>query len=163
MILSEVKKDFFSYVNTMANQKMPNSFINPPHGVIKHLVKFTNDMSGKIIYVYPLESITPRYTQSNFIAVDPPDMFKGQLWMTLAGYWKYEFWEVYYQEEPMELTDENSPANEIDILPPDPTHGIVQGLIAIGKMYAQEIAGEQEVQYQEYTEPDQTNYIYQGQ
>tara|TARA_R110000803_G_scaffold155599_4_gene220223 strand:- start:867 stop:1136 length:270 start_codon:yes stop_codon:yes gene_type:complete len=87
-------------------------------------------------------------------------MFEGQLCIALAGYWKYEVYEVYFEEQAPFKTEEYYPKNEDVILPALPEHGIVKGLIAIGKMYAAEIGGEEQVQYKEYIAPVKTNYIY---
>ena len=162
MILSQIKKDFTSFVNTKANQITLQSEMLP-NSVIRHLVKFTNDMSGEIIYVYPNEAIYNRFTKSEFMSVQlTPRMYEAELWLYLAGYWKYEFWEVYFEENPMTFNEENSPKEENQILDPNPNHGIVKGLVAIGKMYAAEKAGAEEVKYKEYISPEKTNFIYNG-
>jgi|21_taG_2_1085346.scaffolds.fasta_scaffold00245_42 hypothetical protein len=162
MIQSIVESNFNAKINTKANQIMPNNVIDPPHGVLRFLFKFTNDMSGKIIYVYPNNPIVyNRFTNFDFEYNASPDMFGGQLNLKLAGYWKYEIYEVYWEEQPMSY-DDTSPTSETDILPADPTNGVVKGLVAIGKMYAKEITGKEEVQYTEYVEPTNTNYIYTG-
>tara|TARA_R110000787_G_scaffold70091_1_gene155825 strand:- start:18983 stop:19471 length:489 start_codon:yes stop_codon:yes gene_type:complete len=161
MILSTIKTEFSSFVNTKANQ-ITLEIQMLPNSVIRHLVKFTNDMSGEIIYVYPNESIYNRYTKSIFNVNSPADRYKGELFLTLAGYWKYEFWEVYFEENPMTFDEENSPKTELEILKPKPNHGIVKGLVAIGKMYAAEKAGAEEVKYKEYISPEKTNFIYNG-
>jgi hypothetical protein len=58
----------------------------------------------------------------------------------------------------------NAPKNEDDILtPPASTKGIVQGLVAIGKLNMSELSGTEQVQYTQRQEPSGTNYIWYGQ
>tara|TARA_R110000744_G_scaffold30329_3_gene71842 strand:- start:3322 stop:3768 length:447 start_codon:yes stop_codon:yes gene_type:complete len=136
-----------------------------PHHTLRFLFKFTNDMSGEEIYCYPTPLVYRRYSRFDFEAVCPPVApisFEGQLCISLAGYWKYEVYEVYFEEGPPAKTNQYYPKNENQVLTPAPQHGIVKGLVAIGKMYAGEISGEEEVQYKEYNAPVKDNYIYQG-
>ena len=101
MIQSTVKTNFLAYINTAANQKMIDANTPPtldPHDVSIYLAKFTNDMSGQVIYCYPRpQHITDRFSTFQFIANPTPDMFIGELSLNLAGYWKYEFWEVFFE------------------------------------------------------------------
>ena len=79
-----------------------------------------------------------------------------------AGYFKYEVYEVTW-EGTVTLSLGNAPATEDDVLGASPTHGVVQGLVAIGKLYLAEKSGSEEVQYTEYEAPTSTNTIYYGQ
>ena len=167
MIQATLKTDFEAFINTAANQIDISGNTPPtiePHNMIYYMAKFTNDMSGDIVYCYPKPQIvTPRYSKFNFKYVLAPDMFQGELNLKLAGYWHYEFYEVDYAEKPSDnLNGENSPACELVscVLDAAPDHGIVTGLVAIGKMYVAEKT--EEVQYDEYIAPTNTNYIYQG-
>ena len=131
---------------------------------IRHLFKFTNDMDKSIVYAYPrLETINNRYTKCEFLYNASPSMLLGQIKFLPAGYWKYEAYEVSWTGT-VTVSSGNAPANEDDVLtPPAATKGIVQGLVAIGKMYVAEKSGTQQIQYNQHPEPSGTNYIYYGQ
>jgi len=165
MIQSRLKSNFDAWINTKSNQITPNADIDFPHGNLRFLVKFTNDMSGEELYVYPDSEVHNRYTKFQFKFVSTnPNMFAAEIILGLAGYWKYEIYEVFFFEvPPTGYGLDNSPKTENDILAPSPEHGIVKGLVAIGKMYVKEAGGLEEVQYNEYVEPTETNYIYSGQ
>jgi|TARA_R110000744_G_scaffold84183_3_gene164810 hypothetical protein len=164
MIQSTIKTPFNAIINTTANQIEKGAIAPPnadPHNTLRYLFKFTNDMSGEVIYCYPTPLVYNRYSTFHFESICvSPIMFEGQLCIALAGYWKYEVYEVYFEEQAPYKTEEYYPKNEDDILPASPDHGIVKGLVAIGKMYAAEIGGEEQVQYKEYIAPVKTNYIY---
>ena len=53
-----------------------------------------------------------------------------------------------------------APSTETDVLPVAPENGVVKGLVAIGKMYVAEVVGAEEVQYTEYSQQVNQNYIY---
>ena len=78
------------------------------------------------------------------------------------GYWEYEIYEVSWQDAGTpSLATVHAPINETDVLtPPAADKGIVQGRVELGKLYITEATGQEEVQYQEYVRPTQTNYIY---
>jgi len=164
MIQSVVKTTFKAYINTRANQIVLGANPLPttlPQDTLIYLAKFTNDMSGEVIYCYPNpQYVVDRFSRFQFNASVNPDMFAGQINITLAGYYHYEFYEVYYGNKPTVLDVNNSPKDENTVLPVSPDNGVVQGLVAIGKMYAGEVSNEEEVQYTEYQEPSNTNYIY---
>ena len=164
MIQSTIKTPFTAIINTTANQIMKGAIAPPnadPHNTLRYLFKFTNDMSGEVIYCYPTPLVYNRYSTFHFEAICvSPNRYEGQLCIALAGYWKYEVYEVYFEEQAPYKTDEYYPKDETIILPIQPDHGIVKGLVAIGKMYAAEIGGEEQVQYKEYIAPVKTNYIY---
>ena len=48
-------------------------------------------------------------------------------------------------------------------LPVFPQNGVVQGLVAIGKLNLSELSGTEQVQYTQRQEPSGTNYIWYGQ
>ncbi len=164
MIQSTVKTNFIAYINTAANQKMIDANTPPtldPHDVSIYLAKFTNDMSGEVIYCYPRPQwISDRFSTFQFISSITPDMYNGELNINLAGYWKYEFWEVFFEEDYMNLSVTTAPSTENEVLPVAPENGVVKGLVAIGKMYVAEQSGSEEVQYTEYSQPVNQNYIY---
>jgi hypothetical protein len=91
-----------------------------------------------------------------------PDVYTGALNLLPAGYWKYEAYEVSWTGA-VAISAGNAPVTETDVLPVGPTHGVVQGLVAIGKMYVAEKAGTEEVQYIQNTPTPKTNYVYYGQ
>ena len=130
----------------------------------RHLVKFINDLDGAVFYAYPLlENIHNRYTQMPFIYNSTPDVFIGRLDLKPAGYYKYEVYEVSWISEDVQLGVATAPATETDVLPVADENGVVEGLVAIGKLYLAEKSGSEEVQYTEYTQPASTNTIYYGQ
>ena len=129
---------------------------------IRHLVKFINDMDKAVFYAYPSTEVpSDRYTECQFIYNATPNMFSGQLKLTPAGYYKYEVYEVTWTGT-VSVSADNAPRSEDEVLPSDPDHGIVQGLVGIGKLYLAEKTGFQQVQYLQHPEPSGTNYIYTG-
>jgi hypothetical protein len=131
---------------------------------VRHLFKFINDMDKAVFYAYPVDeaSAFPRYTKCLFNYSITPDVYSGLTKLIPAGYFKYEVYEVTWTGT-VTLSLGNAPATEDDVLAVDPTHGVVQGLVAIGKLYLAEKAGSEQVQYLEHPEPAATNYIYYGQ
>jgi len=159
MIQATRETSFIAYINTEAN-RIDTSVASTQ---IRHLMKFTNDLDGAVFYAYAgTETITDRYTQLNLSYNAAPDMYSGQTKLVPAGYYKYEAYEVSWIGT-VTVSLGNAPADEDDVLTPTPTHGIVQGLVAIGKLYLSERSGQEQVQYTEHTEPSSTNYIYYGQ
>jgi len=129
-------------------QTRDNSIFNfpPPrqYGIL-HLVKFTNDMSGDVHYCYPYkETIFDRYSQFIIQYNASPDMYSGQVNLGLAGYWKYEVFEVgYYDNFSPVASVNNSPSTEFVTT----LQGQIGGLVTKGKMYVEESFGTEEVQY----------------
>ena len=160
MIQAITETPFSVYINTEAN-RIDTSVASTQ---IWHLMKFTNDLDGAEFYAYAgIETITDRYTLLQFFYAAAPDMYAGQTKLLPAGYYKYEAWEVAWAGT-VTVSSGNAPATESDVLsPPASTKGIVQGLVAIGKMYVAEKSGSEQVQYTQHPEPSGTNYIYYGQ
>ena len=130
---------------------------------VRHLFKFINDMDKAVFYAYPVaETAFPRYTKCAFNYNIVPNIYTGDTTLIPAGYFKYEVYEVSWTGT-VTLSAGNAPATEDDVLPVLPRHGVVQGLVAIGKLYLAEKAGSEQVQYLEHPEPAATNYIYYGQ
>ena len=161
MIQAITETNLITYLPTEDNRI--NTSVTSTH--IRHLFKFTNDMDASIHYVYPeTEAIYDRYTYFKFI-YDASDysIYEGLIKFLPAGYWKYEAYEVSW-EDTVTLEAGNAPANEDDVLtPPDADKGIVQGLITRGKMYVAEKDGTEQVQYIENSPASGTNYIWYGQ
>jgi hypothetical protein len=158
MIQAIRETDFTAYIETEA-KRIDTSV---PSSNIRHLVKFTNDLDGKEFYVYAaLETINDRYTKLEFEYSASPDVYTT-VNLIPAGFYKYELYEVSWSGAAA-VSSGNAPVTENDVLPVGPTHGVVQGLVAIGKLYLAEKSGSQEVQYTEYDQPASTNYIYYGQ
>lgn len=131
--------------------------------MIRHLVKFTNDMDKSVQYAYPTTYVMyNRYTKFDFTYNTSKDVYTGAVNFLPAGYWKYEVFEVSWSGA-VAISRGNAPITEDDVLPVGPTHGVVQGLVTKGKMYVAEKDGTQQVQYNQHTEPASTNYIYYGQ
>jgi hypothetical protein len=158
MIQAIRETNFVAYIETEAN-RIDTSVDS---SMIRHLVKFTNDLDKKEFYVYAaLETINNRFTKLEFDYSATPDVYTS-VNLIPAGYFKYELWEVSWSGA-VAVSSGNAPVTETDVLPVGPTHGVVQGLVAIGKLYLAEKAGSEEVRYTEYTQPATTNTIYYGQ
>jgi len=158
MIQAIRETDFIAYIETEA--KRIDTSVTSAH--IRHLAKFTNDLDGKEFYAYATtETINNRYTKLEF-TYDTADIYTGKLKLIPAGFYKYELYEVSWSGAAA-VSSGNAPVTETDVLPVGPTHGVVQGLVAIGILYLGEKSGSEEVQYTEYEPPASTNYIYYGQ
>ena len=159
MIQATTETAFTVYINTEAN-RIDTSVASTQ---IRHLMKFTNDLDGAEFYAYGnTETIYDRYTIMTFAYSTTPNMYVGQTKLLPAGYYKYEAWEVAWSGT-VTVSLGNAPATETDVLSSDPTHGIVRGLIAIGKLNLSELSGTEQVQYTQRQEPEGTNYIWYGQ
>ena len=158
MIQAIRETNFDAFIETKANR-----IGNQTGARTRHLVKFINDLDEAVFYAYPLlENIHNRYTQMPFIYNITPDVFTGKLNLIPAGYFKYEVYEVSWIGTP-DVADGTAPETETDVLPVSDDNGVVEGLVAIGKLYLGEKAGSEEVQYTEYEAPASTNTIYYGQ
>jgi hypothetical protein len=159
MIQAIRETDFTAYINTEANRI--DTSVTSTH--IRHLVKFINDLDGAVFYAYARsETINNRYTKLEYRYFLVPNMYDGVINLIPAGYFKYELYEISWIGA-VSLTAITAPATETDVLPVNPVNGVVQGLVAIGKLYLGEKAGSEEVQYTEYTPPATDNTIYYGQ
>jgi len=161
MIQAIRETNFNAYINTEAN-RIDTSVTSAQ---IRHLAKFINDLDGEEFYAYArTETIHDRYTKFQYLyALVPTNApYDGEVNLIPAGYFKYELYEVSWQGA-VSLTGLTAPRSEIEVLPVKPVNGVVQGLVAIGKLYLGEKAGSEEVQYTEYEAPASTNTIYYGQ
>ena len=163
MIQAITESSFSAYINTEAN-RIDTSVASTQ---IRHLIKFTNDLDGAVFYGYgATENIYNRYTKFTFTYVASPavpDIYAGETRLLPSGYYKYEAWEVSWTGVGT-VSSGNAPATETDVLsPPASTKGIVQGLVAIGKLNLSELSGAEQVQYTQRETPSSTNYIYYGQ
>ena len=144
MIQATTKTNFTAYIQTEDNRIKTSA----TSARIRHLLKFTNDMDGSVVYAYgTTESINERYTKLTFTSHTTPDVYTGKVNLS-AGYWKYEAYEVWFLAT-VNLTPNFAPVTEVDVLTTE-GGGIVQGLVTKGKMYVAEKDGSQEVQYTEY-------------
>ncbi len=134
-----------------------------PSSQIRFLYKFTNGMDRNVVYAYGQNQlVNNRYTRVDMTPNTTEDVFTGNIDFMPNGYWEYEIYEVSWQDAgtPTVATG-YAPINETDVLtPPAADKGIVQGRVEIGKLYITEATGQEEVQYEEYVRPTQTNYIY---
>ena len=159
MIQVTTESSFDVYINTEAN-RIDTSVASSQ---IRYLMKFTNDLDGAVHYAYgSTETIYDRYTIMHFPYNINPDVYTGKTKLIPSGYYKYEAWEVVWTGT-VTVSLGNAPATETDVLSSDPTHGMVKGLVAIGKMNVSEKSGTEQVQYTQRQEPSGTNYIYYGQ
>ena len=133
-----------------------------PSSQIRFLYKFTNGMDRNVVYTYGQNQlVNNRYTKVNMTPNTTEDVFTGNIDFMPNGYWEYEIYEVSWQGSSVVLGSGTAPINETDVLSPAAnTKGVVQGRVEIGKLYITEATGQEEVQYQEYVKPTQTNYIY---
>ena len=158
MIQAIRETNFTAYIETKAD-RIDTSVATAN---IRHLAKFINDLDGAVFYAYATtETINNRYTELEF-TYGVADVYTGNLKLIPAGYYKYELYEVSWIGA-VSVALNTAPATEVDVLPVANTNGVVQGLVAIGKLYLAEKSGSEEVQYTEYTPPASTNTIYYGQ
>ena len=159
MIQATRETNFTAYIETEASRI--DTTVTSAH--IRHLVKFINDLDGAIFYAYAnTEVINNRYTSLAFLYNPTGSIFTGRLNLIPAGYFKYEVYEVSWIGA-VDVASGNAPETETDVLSPvADTKGVVQGLVAIGKLYLGEKSGNEEVAYTEYESPSGTNYIYSG-
>jgi len=130
---------------------------------IRHLIKFTNDFSGAVQYAYSTSHlITDRYTRIQLTYNATPDVYTGYVDFKPSGYYKYEVFEVSWTGA-VAISVGNAPVNENDVLPIGATHGVVQGLVTKGKMNVTDKNGTSQVQYNQHTQEQGSNYIYYGQ
>ena len=158
MIQAIQEADFIAYIETEAS-RIDTSVTSSK---IRHLVKFSNDLDEAVFYAYAqTETINDRYTKLEFKYNPAPNVYTS-VELKPAGYYKYELYEVSWIGA-VDVASGNAPATETDVLTPvADTKGVVQGLVAIGKLYLDAKGGEEEVQYTEYEAPSTTNYIYTG-
>ena len=154
MIQAIRETNFTAYIETKAD-RIDTSVATAN---IRHLAKFINDLDGAVFYAYATtETINNRYTELAF-TYGVADVYTGNLKLIPAGYYKYELYEVSWIGA-VSVALNTAPATEVDVLPVANTNGVVQGLVAIGKLYLAEKSGSEEVQYTEYTPPASTNTI----
>ena len=148
MIQATSETSFNAYLQT-ADNRINNSV---PVTQIRHLLKFTNVMDKSVQYAYgATETIYNRYTAFSFLHNTTPDVYTGKIDLSLAGYWKYEVYEVAWDsgETPISivLDAEHAPATATDVLRKITGNGVLQGLVTKGKMYVAEKSGIEEVTY----------------
>ena len=90
-----------------------------------------------------------------------PDRYSGRLNLIPAGYYKYGVYEVSWIGT-VDIAIATAPATETDVLPVDNDNGVVEGLVAIGKLYLSERDGSEEVQYIQNAKRVQTLTIING-
>jgi len=131
---------------------------------IRHLIKFTNDLSGAVQYAYStVNLIYERYTKFEFTYNSTPDVYTGKIDFKPSGYYQYEVYEVGWAGT-VSISVGNAPVTEVDVLsPPASTKGVVKGLVTKGKMYVADKTGTAQVQYTQHEEAKPSNYIYYGQ
>ena len=133
-----------------------------PSSQIRFLFKFTNGMDRNVVYAYgQSQLVNNRYTKVSMTPDTTEDVYLGNIDFMPNGYWEYEIYEVSWQDHSVSVTTGFAPITETDVLSPAANDkGVVQGRVEIGKLYITEATGQEEVQYQEYVKPTQTNYIY---
>ena len=158
-------------LSTEDNRIYPYTLTDPPIKVeeqrqTRFLFKIVNDMSKSVTYVYPtISNFYNRYTLMSVsnLGTGTPDMFAGQIKLTMAGHYTYEVYEVSWGGNAV-VTETTAPASETHVFdPPSDSKGVVRGLVTKGTMYMDDKAGTEQVQYTQYPEPSETNTIYYGQ
>jgi len=143
MIQAIRETNFDAFIETKANR-----IANVPSNRVRHLVKFSNDLDEAVFYAYPLlQNIYERYTAMAFIYHTTPNRYTGRINLIPAGYYKYEVYEVSWVSVDVVLSSSTAPATETDVLPVANDKGVVEGIVAIGKLYLAEKDGSEEVQY----------------
>ena len=97
-----------------------------------------------------------------FLYNSSPNRYTGKINLKPAGYYKYEVYEVSWISSDVQLTSRFAPATETDVLPVQDENGVVEGLVAIGKLYLAEKDGSEEVQYIQNAKRVQTLTIVNG-
>tara|TARA_R110001592_G_scaffold90443_1_gene265839 strand:- start:26 stop:514 length:489 start_codon:yes stop_codon:yes gene_type:complete len=151
----------YTFYTTTEEKRIDRSV---PSSQIRFLFKLTNNMDQNVVYSYgQTQLVNNRYTRVNMTPSTTAlqDVFTGKVNFLPNGYWSYEIYEVSWQGSSVVLGTGTAPINETDVLSPAAnTKGVVQGLIELGKLYIKEPTGSEEVQYESYTRPAQTNYVY---
>ena len=135
---------------------------------VAYLFKFINDMDGSVQYSYSQTSntdIEDRYTKMRFVhhAVAGRNMYEGEVHFTPQGHYKYEVYEVTWENATVVIEEGQAPATELEVLTPaDDRRGIVQGLVTKGILNVTEKAGLEEVQYVQKAKSVQTLSITYG-
>ena len=159
MIQAIRETNFDAYINTEAN-RINTGVVS---GLIRHLVKFINDLDGAVFYAYATtETIYNRYTKLAFSYNVAPDVYIGKLALIPAGYYKYEVYEVSWINGDYVVGVGTAPATETDVLPVADENGVVEGLVAIGKLYLSEKDGSEEITYIQNAKRVQTLTIQDG-
>ena len=145
MIHATTLTDFTAYITTKENR------INTTAANWSHLFKFRNDMTGEVVYCYPkTENIYNRYTKCTFEHNATTEVFNGKIAVKPVGYWTYEVYEISWQEN-IQLDGAHSPATELQVLPTDLAHGVVEGLVEIGIFHIEKKPDSEEVQYTQHS------------
>ena len=158
MIQAIRETNFDAYINTEANRINKERLSES----IRHLVKFINDLDGAVFYAYATtETVYDRYTKLAFSYNVAPDVYTGKLALIPAGYYKYELYEVSWIGS-VSLTPETAPGTETAVLSVEDENGVVEGLVAIGKLYLSEKDGTEEITYIQNAKRVQTLTIQDG-
>ena len=135
-----------------------------PSSQIRHLFKFTNDMSGRTKYAYArTEIINDRYTSIVLTHSTSQSVVSGRINFVPNGFWKYEVYEVSFNGTPVislttvPLSETGTASDQSQV------YGTVKGCVEVGKLFVAEESGEEQVQYTQREEPSSSNYIYYGQ
>tara|TARA_R110002050_G_scaffold6737_2_gene27177 strand:+ start:1331 stop:2053 length:723 start_codon:yes stop_codon:yes gene_type:complete len=127
---------------------------------IRYLFKFINDMDGSVQYTYPSSiDACDRFVSLRFtwIVGKGLDMYGAEIELIPSGHWKYEVYEVAWEDVDALVTEGTAPATELDVLTPaDTDKGIVQGIVSKGILNLTEEVGEEQVQYVQKAKSVQT-------
>ena len=158
MIQGSTKSNIKAYIQTKDNRINNSTSI----GTLKHLWKLTNDMSGEVHYAYPTETIYDRYIVASFIYNATPNMYSGQVNLELAGFWKYQVFEVTWIGGGEMYSGNMPPTEEFLFDPAGDNLGVVQGEVTKGKMYLEPKRGTEEVTYTQNAKSVQTLTLVNG-
>lgn len=164
MIQATTATNLTAYLQTADNRI---TSLNPIY--IRHLVKFTNAMDKSVQFAYgATETINNRYTKFTFVHSTSPNVYTGRIDLTKAGYYKYEVFEVSWQDPEgtpgtVTLDSEHAPATDTDYVQhPTVIVGMVMGRVTKGKMYVAEKEGTEEVTYSQNGKSVQVLTIIEG-
>jgi hypothetical protein len=161
MIQAIRETDFTAYISTKENRIGSQTTAQT-----RHLVKFINDLDGKVFYAYPkTETIYDRYTKMEFEYSGAVNRYAGKINLIPSGYFKYEVYEVSWAGAEIAVSKGIAPATETDVFVPAADElGVVEGLVEIGKLYLSDIAkpAGDEVQYIQNAKRVQTLTIASG-
>ena len=131
MIQATTETNFTAYIQTEDNRIKTSA----TSARIRHLLKFTNDMDGSVVYAYgTTETIYQRYTKLTFTYHATPDVYTGKVDLS-AGYWKYEAYEVWFVSS-VSLTPSLAPVTEVDVLSSEAAGVVKLNIIFAGTGYS---------------------------
>ena len=155
MIQAIRETNFTAYIETEA--KRIDTSVDS--SMIRHLCKFTNDMTKTVKYCYARKTThSDRYVTCQFLHNTTENAFLHRINFKPYGFWKYEVYEVAWIGDVL-LSSSTAPDIETEVLAIENENGVVKGKVEEGKVLIKETAGSEQVRYTQHTETT-TNYLY---